>query len=175
MSENANSRASKSVRLLTLSAMFIAAITLSTAYLFHIPISSNGSYIHLGDTFIYLAACFLPMPYAVIVASVGGGLADFISGATLWIIPTMIIKPLHAVCFTTKGKLLCKRNVIALFICGITSIGGYYIAESILYGSWILPLATIWSGFVQSGGSGLFFVVIATALDKMGIRDKIKL
>ena len=66
-------------RLLTSAAMFAAMITLTTAYLFHIPIGANGGYIHFGDAFIYLAASLLPMPYACAAAAIGGGLADFLS------------------------------------------------------------------------------------------------
>lgn len=44
--------------LLAVSAMFAAMVTVTTAYLFHIPIGSNGGYIHVGDAFIYLAAAF---------------------------------------------------------------------------------------------------------------------
>ena len=37
---------------LTLSAMFAAVIMLMILYLFHIPVGSNGGYIHFGDAFI---------------------------------------------------------------------------------------------------------------------------
>ena len=59
---------------LILAALFAAAIAVMTAYLLHIPIPTGG-YIHLGDTLIYLSACLLPMPYAVMAAVIGGGLA----------------------------------------------------------------------------------------------------
>ena len=98
-------------RLLTSAAMFAAMITLTTAYLFHIPIGANGGYIHFGDAFIYLAASLLPMPYACAAAAIGGGLADFLSGVPIWVIPTMIIKPLTAVWFTSHSeRLLCRRS-----------------------------------------------------------------
>ena len=86
-SPNSAALSRRSYKLLTASAMFAAMITLTTAYLFHIPVGVNGGYIHFGDAFIYLAAGLLPMPYACAAAAIGGGLADFVSGVplvTLW-------------------------------------------------------------------------------------------
>ncbi|MEG2098022.1 MAG: ECF transporter S component, partial [Pseudoflavonifractor sp.] len=51
----------KQLRLLVLSALFAAAITIVTAYLLHVPLPTGG-YVHLGDALIYLAACLLPAP-----------------------------------------------------------------------------------------------------------------
>lgn len=166
----------KSYKLLTASAMFAAMITLTTAYLFHIPMGTNGGYLHFGDAFIYLAASFLPMPYACAAASIGGGLADFVSGVPIWVLPTMIIKPLTAIWFTNKAsKLLCGRNVLALFLAGLVSNVGYYIAEALFSGNWLAPLATQWGGLVQSGGSAIVFVIVAIALDKLNLKEQFKL
>lgn len=175
-SPNSAALGRKSYKLLTASAMFAAIITLTTAYLFHIPIGTNGGYIHFGDAFIYLAASLLPMPYACAAAAIGGGLADFVSGVPVWIIPTMIIKPLTAICFTAKPvKLLCGRNLLALLIAGIVSNAGYYAAEAIFSGNWLAPLATLWGGVVQSGGSAVVFLLVALALDKLNIKEQLGL
>ena len=50
-------------------ALFAAVITLTTAYLLHIPVPTG--YVHLGDAFVYLAAPLLPAPYAVAAAANG--------------------------------------------------------------------------------------------------------
>lgn len=171
--QNSSALERHSYKQLTASAMFAAMIALTTAYLFHIPMGANGGYLHFGDAFIYLGASLLPMPYACAAASVGGGLADFISGAPIWILPTMLIKPLTAVWFTNKGKFLCRRNVFALFLAGMISNLGYYLAEVVLTGNWIAPLATQWGGLIQSGGSALVFVVIAIALDRANIKNRL--
>ena len=79
----------KLYRLVT-AALFAAAIAVMTAYMLHIPIPTGG-YIHIGDALIYLAACLLPLPYAVGAAAVGAGLADLLT-APMWVVPTLIIK-----------------------------------------------------------------------------------
>ena len=59
--------------------LFAAMITVMTAYICHIPYGVNGGYIHFGDALIYLAAVFLPRPYALAAAAIGGGAADLLT------------------------------------------------------------------------------------------------
>ena len=61
----------KTIRIVT-TGIFAAMITVMTAYICHIPYGANGGYIHFGDTMIYLAAVFLPRPYALAAAAIGG-------------------------------------------------------------------------------------------------------
>lgn len=160
---------------LTLSAMFAAVIMLMILYLFHIPVGSNGGYIHFGDAFIYLAGCFLPMPYACAAATIGGGLADIMSGSAIWAIPTMIIKPLTVIWFTSKeDKLFNKRNIVAVILAGVVSIVGYYLAQVILTGNWVASLLGIWGNIVQAIGSGVIFLIMAVAIDKVSLKKRLK-
>ena len=159
---------------LTLSAMFAAVIMLMILYLFHIPVGSNGGYIHFGDAFIYLAGCFLPMPYACAAAAIGG-LADIMSGSAIWAIPTMIIKPLTVIWFTSKeDKLFNKRNIVAVILAGVVSIVGYYLAQVILTGNWVASLLGIWGNIVQAIGSGVIFLIMAVAIDKVSLKKRLK-
>ena len=120
-------RESKKLRLLCLAALFAGAIAVTTAYLLHIPIPTGG-YIHLGDALIYLAACLLPAPYAVGAAMVGAGLADLLT-APLWVVPTLLIKALVALLFTSRGpRLLCPRNGAALLLACLLSPAAYGLA-----------------------------------------------
>ena len=59
-----NIKTADTVKRITATAVMAALTTLMTAYIFHIPVGVNGGYVHLGDTMIYLAAAFLPLPYA---------------------------------------------------------------------------------------------------------------
>lgn len=104
----------KKTKLLAITSLFAALITVTTAYICHIPIGSGGGYFHLGDTLIYLSAVILPKPYALAAAIIGSGTADLLT-APLWIIPTVIIKSLICISFTEKSKkIICPRNLIAL-------------------------------------------------------------
>ena len=148
-------RESKKLRLLCLAALFAGAIAVTTAYLLHIPIPTGG-YIHLGDALIYLAACLLPAPYAVGAAMVGAGLADLLT-APLWVVPTLLIKALVALLFTSRApRLLCPRNGAALLLACLL-LGG-------VNAFWPQFLGTL----VQAVGSGAVFAVLALALDRAG-------
>ncbi len=166
----------KSMQYLTFSALFSAIICLTTAYLFHIPLgTAGGGYIHLGDAFIYLGGAFLPTPYAMAAAGIGSGLADLLTGVPHWAVFTVIIKALMAACFTSrKEHILCKRNVIAAVAAGIVCIVGYYVAEVILFGNWITPLASMLSGgLVQSGGGMVLFLLCGAALDRAHVKSRL--
>jgi len=154
---------------MVLTALFGALVCVATL-IPHIPVGMQGGYIHVGDTFIYLAASVLPLPYAMIASAIGAGLADFFSGAAIYVIPTLIIKPLMAACFTNKSsKLLNKRNIIAVFAAGIICIAGYYLAESIIFGSFITPLLAIPLGVLQPISSGILYLLIAKLIGEKRI------
>ncbi|MBQ3795361.1 MAG: TIGR04002 family protein [Butyrivibrio sp.] len=160
-------------RLMAMTAVLIALTTIFTAYIFHIPVGVNGGYIHFGDAVIYLAAAMLPTPYAMLVGALGGGLADLLT-APMWIIPTMIIKMLIVLPFTSKkNSLMNGRNAIAPIISFFISATGYYIAEMILFGSETALIAAFSGSLIQSGGSAIFFYLAATAFDGVGIKRTI--
>ncbi len=161
---------------LIISALFAAMITVMTAFLFHIPIGVNGGYLHFGDALIYLAASFLPAPYACAAAAVGAGLADVVSGAPVWAPFTLAIKVCIALLFTAKKPtLLNKRNALALLGAWPITCGGYYIAEAVITGNWIVPVAGLLPNTIQAAGSAVLFVLIALALDKVRFKNRLKL
>ena len=158
---------------LILAALFAAAIAVMTAYLLHIPIPTGG-YIHLGDTLIYLAACLLPTPYAVMAAAIGGGLADLLT-APLWVVPTVLIKAMVALLFTGRGeKILMPRNIGAVFGVAVLSPAAYGLAACLLLGNGNAFVPQFLGTLVQGIGSGVLFVVLALALDRAGIKARLR-
>lgn len=165
---------SNKTKKIVLTALFAAIICTTIAFIPRIPTGFNGGYIHLGDIFIYLAAVMLPKPYAMIAAGLGAGLADALTGGMVWFIPTIIIKPIMVLFFTSKSdKLLCKRNVLALFMAGFVGCFGYYLAGAIISGNFIAPLATLYLEVIQPVVSGIIFLVVGYAFDKIKIRERI--
>ena len=141
-----------------------------TAYIFHIPVGVNGGYVHFGDSVIYLAAALLPTPYAFVVGALGGGIADLLT-APMWMLPTIIIKMLIVLPFSSKGRsLLSKRNMAAPIISFFISATGYYIAEMILFGTKTAIISAFSGSLVQSGGSALFFYIAAAAFDAASVK-----
>lgn len=91
------------VKALAISALLAAIICITTTS-FHIPVGVNGGYVHVGDAFIYMAASILPLPYAMMASAIGAGLADLISVAAVWVIPTIIIKPILVLVFHKEKR-----------------------------------------------------------------------
>ena len=157
---------------IVLGALFASLIFIAT--LFHIPTGFNGGYIHIGDTFIYLAAVLLPTPYAMLASGIGAALCDGLSGAALWILPTLIIKPLMVLCFKrNQEKIFSKSNIFSVIIAGLLGWFGYYIFGAIISGNFIAPLATFFIEMIQPIISGIIFLVVGYALDKINIKEKI--
>ena len=158
------------IRLMTLAGALTALTVIFTAYIFHIPVGINGGYVHFGDSVIYLAAVLLPAPYAMIVGALGGGIADLLT-APMWAVATVIIKMLIVLPFSSKSEtLLTKRNLVAPVISFFISATGYYIAEKILFGTEVALISAFSGSLVQSGGSALFFYIVATAFQSAGIK-----
>ena len=75
--------------------------------------------------------------------------------------------------FTSReGRIMAPRNIAAPFIAAVISAAGYYLAEGILFGSFVAPLASLAGSAVQSGGSAVIFLALAAAMDKARVKDK---
>ncbi|MGL5507359.1 MAG: TIGR04002 family protein [Paraclostridium sp.] len=160
---------------LVLSSLFAALICLTTAYILHIPVGSSGGYVHIGDTFIYLAASIIPTPYAMIGAAIGAGFADLISGSTVWIIPTVIIKPILVLFITSKhNRVINIRNVVGSFIAGFIGWFLYMVATGFIYGSFKSAFVFAGIDMLQPIGSFIAFILIGLSLDRINIKQKIK-
>ena len=159
--------------LMAATALFAAAITIMTAYMLHIPIPTGG-YIHLGDALIYLAACLLPAPFAAAAAAIGAGLADLLT-APVWVLPTLMIKAVIVLFFTSKGeRLLCRRNIAAVVLAGLFSPAAYALAGCAMAGTMAAFVPQFLGTLVQGVGSGALFIVIAPALDGVKLKVRVR-
>lgn len=170
-------RNKKSLLKITYTAIFTATIILAISVI-KFSTGLGEGYIHLGDSIIYLVACVLPFPYCIIAGALGGALADIISGYAIWAIPTMIIKALNALPFALisrkykSNKILSKQTVLMTIVSGIVTILGYFIAECILYSVASATLSLL-GNTIQAVASGIIFVIIAKATDKINLKSKI--
>lgn len=165
-----------------LASVFAALTALLTLFV-KIPIPGGSGYIHLGDTVIFIASCILPSPLAAISAGVGGALADFLGGYTVYVIPTIIIKVAVSLCFSrSSAKLICRRNIIAVVLASIITIVGYYSADIIImylamsvteikYAMYSSLASVPWNA-IQAVSSAIVFALLATSLDKVQFKSK---
>ena len=159
------------IKLMCLAGIFTAVVFVFTAYL-HIP--SHTGYTHVGDGFIYLAACLLPLPYAMFVGAGGALLADCLTGFAIWAPGSIIIKTAAVLFFSRKSKnIICLRNILALIPAWVLCIGGYYLYEALITGNFVSPLAGIPGYITQSLLSSILFVAVGLAMDKLNIKPMI--
>ena len=162
-----------------LGALFAALITVMTAFVkFNTGI--NNGYLHFGDSFIYLAACLLPTPYAAVGAAIGGAFADVLAGAAVWAPFTAIIKALNAITVSLMFRLKINKNMERLLspisasasvVSGLVTVFGYLAAESLLY-SFPTAISSVPFSIIQAVGSSVMFILAAAALDKIGFKHK---
>ncbi len=160
------------IKLMCLTGIFTAIVFIFTAY-FHIP--SHTGYTHIGDGFIYLAACLLPTPYGMFVGAAGATLADCLTGFAIWAPASVVIKSLSVLFFTSKStKILSLRNIIGLIASAVVCIGGYYLYEALITGNFIAPLAGIAGYVTQSVLSGVLFIGLGFVCDRLKLKEKLK-
>lgn len=161
-------------------AVFAALIAVMTAYI-KMNTGINNGYLHFGDSMIYLAACTLPLPYAMLAAAIGGGMADILAGVAVWAPFTAVIKALNVLpfalvyaCKWTKSphKLLNAATAPMPVASGLITVFGYLLAEGILY-----TFPTAWTSvpisIIQAAGSAAIFYAAAIALDKINFKSRI--
>lgn len=161
-------------------AVFAALIAVFTAYV-SVKTGINDGYLHFGDSIIYLAACILPMPYAVAAAAIGGALADILGGAAMWAPFTAIIKALNVVpfalvyvCKRTKSpqKILNKTTAFMPIVSGFITIFGYFLAEGLLY-TFASAAVSMIASCIQAAGSAVIYYIAAAALDKVNMKNRL--
>ncbi len=161
------------IRSLAIAAVFAAAIAATTAYVLHIPLPTGG-YVHVGDALIYLAACLLPMPWAVAAGAVGGAVADLLT-APMWAPATFVIKALICLPFTAKGeRLLGARNAAATVIAALVSPTLYGFFNVLLTQTWAAFAPQFLGTLIQGVGSGVVFVILAVACDRAGLKKRLE-
>ena len=159
-------------QLITLSAVFAALTYAMTAFI-HIPTAKG--YIHIGDAVVFMAASLLPTPYAMASAAVGAALSDALSGYWIWVPATLVIKALTAAAFTSKKqKIICRRNILALWAALLLCVVGYGLyGGAVIYGSLKAGFIDAPGNILQTGASALVYISLGAAMDRSGIKHKI--
>ena len=159
----------KSLGKITLTGVFTALIFVFTAFV-HVP--SYTGYVHIGDSFIYLAASILPLPYALFAGAAGAVLSDVLTGFAVWAPASLIIKSATVLFFTwKKPTFLTKRNYLALIPAAALCIGGYDIYEVMLYGTFVTPAYGMLGNLVQAVFSSVVYLIAGVTLDKMKVKQ----
>lgn len=146
---------------LTLLALLVAIVFVST-YLVQIPMPfSKGGLVHVGDVAFFTIALIFGSRIGAIAGGVGMGLFDLLSPYAIWAPFTFVIRLLMGIIIgriAHSGESVgqdIKKNIVALLASMPILIGGYYVAEAILYGNWVAPVSSI-SGNIGQFAVGFF-------------------
>ncbi len=142
---------------LVLTSMLIALVFVATLLLnIKLPITANGGLVHLGTAMLFIVSILFGPKKGAIAAAVGMGLFDLFSAWTLWAPFTFLTRGLQGY---IVGKIAWSKgrngrssgfNLFATIISVPFMLGGYYICETVLYSSWIMPAASIPGNIVQN-------------------------
>ena len=142
-----------------------AALTFAATMAVRIPTPGTSGYIHPGDALVILTGVILGPSYGFLAAGIGSALADLLGGYFIYVPITFGIKGLIALLsglIYQKAGREAKFRYPAVAAGGIVDMilvaGGYFLCESILYGT-AGALASVPANLVQ-GASGLVISLI---------------
>ena len=159
-----------SVKSITVCAMFIALTYVATAFInIRLPIAANGGLVHLGNVPLFVAAVLFGRKIGAVAGGVGMAMFDLLSGWTSWAPFTLVIVALmgYLAGLITENHKKTGWIILAVFVALLIKIGGYYIAEGILYGNWIAPLTSIPGNIVQVVIGGIIALPIISGLKRV--------
>ncbi|MCI8631757.1 MAG: ECF transporter S component [Firmicutes bacterium] len=152
---------------IVLTALMMCLIILSTM-LIKVPIPFTQGYVHLGDAMIFLSVLILGWKYGAVAAGLGSMLGDIIGGAAAWAPWTLVIKGgmalLMGVCL--KGSSSKIKEIIGMIFAGAFMTLGYYAAEGVMYGNWVVSALGIPWNIGQFTVGMIIAEIMAAALSK---------
>lgn len=157
------------IQLLTITAISIALTYVFTAFInIRLPIAANGGLVHLGNVPLFICAILFGKKCGAAAGGIGMGLFDLLSGWTAWAPFTLVVVGLmgYAVGAITEKHHSFPWYVLAIAVACVLKIVGYYIAEIVIYGNWIAPMASIPGNLVQIGVAAVITLLIAPQLCK---------
>lgn len=163
----------KFVKYLPYCGVFAALTMILTLINFTLPIATKGCLVHLGVVMVMVAAYFLPPAWAGVGVALGMALYDVLGGWVLWAPFTFIIRFFETYIISS---LYFKENagsfvkIISLVLAALTAIVGYYLAEVVLYGNWIVPLASMPAELVLNTVGFIVGGIIVGIMKRIGLK-----
>lgn len=157
---------------LIIQSMLIALVFVFTLVNIKLPIAANGGLVHLGTAMLFIISILFGPKKGAIAGAVGMGIFDLFAGWTLWAPITIVARSLQGY---IVGKIAWskgrngknkKANLIAMIVSIPPMIAIYYIGESIIFKSLLIPLASIPGDIIQNVVGILVAIPLVVALKK---------
>ncbi|MBQ9971936.1 MAG: ECF transporter S component [Firmicutes bacterium] len=139
---------------LVLTALMMALTLIATMFI-RVPIPFTQGYVHLGDAMVFMSALVLGRNYGIVAGGIGTAMADVLGGFAIWAPWTFVLKSLMVIILGTAAEIASKQKenshkavsrvslIIGMIIGGAVMTFGYYIAEGVIYGSFVTALLAI--------------------------------
>lgn len=154
---------------LVYAALGIALVFICTVFVnVRLPVAANGGLIHLGNVPLFIIAILYGRWLGALAGGIGMALFDVVGGWFLWAPFTLIIVGLMGYIVGA----ICEKNqtltayVLALVVACIIKVVGYYGAEAIIYGNWLIPMTSIPGNLVQIGVASVIVLPVVLKLRK---------
>jgi uncharacterized membrane protein len=148
----------RNIRVIALSSMFMAMITLVTMFGM-IPIA--WGYLNLGDTIIMLLASALPVSLMFTIGGIASGLADVLLAYPQYAVFTFVIKGLEGLFVALLFKHIKPpaQRFIPFLIAGFWIALGYGLVDALLYQNLQIGFTSFGLNAIQGFASA--FIAIA--------------
>lgn len=161
-----------------LKSLVVTALAIALTYIFtafiniRLPLAANGGLIHLGNVPLFIFAIIFGKKTGAIAGGVGMGLFDLLSGWTAWAPFTFIIVGImgYVTGLITEKKKGYGWMIVAMLAALLIKIAGYYIAEGIIYGNWLVPLSSIPGNVIQVVTAMVVVMIVIEPLKKAAQR-----
>lgn len=162
---------------IVLTGLLTALVFVSTYFIqFRLPISINGGLVHMGNVMLFATAIVFGPKKGAIAGAFGMGLFDIVSGWAAWAPFTFVIRGVMGLIVGSVANANGRNgenigyNILGILISSVWMIGGYYVAEGILYGNWVAPVTSIPGNITQLVVGLVLGVPLAIALKKIAKR-----
>lgn len=154
-------------------AFLITMVFIGTAVI-NIPMPwSKGGLVHIGDVVLFTIAIVFGKKKGAISAGLGMALFDILSPYAIWAPFTLVIRFFMGYvtgAIANSGNNNGEntvRNIVAILASLPILIGGYYIAEALLYGNWITPVNSIPGNLSQFAAGIIGALILSPALNRI--------
>lgn len=159
------------IRSVVTAALFIALTFLATMFI-HIQLfPAAGGLVHLGNVPLFIAAILFGKKQGAVAGAVGMALFDLTSGWSPWAPFTFVIVGLIGFAvgaiMENKEKHFYAWYALAMLAALVIKIGGYYVAEALIFGNWAAPVTSIPGNLVQIGVAAVATLPLIAALRRI--------
>ena len=115
------------------------------------PGAGDGGLMHMGNIPLFISAILFGRKTGAIAGGVGMALFDLLSPWAIWAPFTLVIVGAmgYVVGLIAEKHRALGWYALAMVIACAVKVGGYYVAEGIIYGNWIVPVVSIPANIIQ--------------------------